>query len=167
VTLVECYGLRLHQDTLIGRRVEVPLAGHPDSVAAEAIGLRGSAVDGIAVLHSTSWRWDDERATLILTYVCAPDPSPSAISCGLVLARRGEGSDNPSRPSPQSLDHAAVLDHAVSHLAWLAEHHPATVAAARSMGPPLWNAVQAAGTARAGQLLPHAYGSSLRLAAAR
>lgn len=60
---------------LNGRRVVGPLVGEPDQAAALLIGLWGSEVDGVAVLHSTSWRWDGVDG-LLLTYLCCPDPRP-------------------------------------------------------------------------------------------
>ena len=156
-TVVECYGLQLHGDRLVGRRMEVPLSGHPDQDASRAIGLADSDWDGIAVLHSTSWRWDEELGRLVLTYLCSPDPVSGDAGGDLVaVARPDEPLGKPSRPSPAEHSHGAVLHHGVGHLAWLAEHEPHLVVSSRTASPRLWVAILAAGRSRAGQLVrPH------------
>ena len=156
-TVVECFGLQLQGDRLVGRRVEVPLTVHPDQDAARAIGLADSDCDGIAVLHSTSWRWDEEPRRLVLTYLCSPDPDPGDADGELiVVAGPHEPLGRPSRPSPAEHSHGTVLHHGVGHLAWLAEHEPHLVVSSRHVSPRLWEAILAAGRSRAGQLVrPH------------
>lgn len=163
-TIVECFGLRLRGDYLLGRRVEAPLRGHPDRAAAEAIGLRGSGWDGVAVLHSTSWRYDGHARALVLTYLCCPDPGGHEEGIVLVVAQpsvspsggHGPVSPDPSRPCPPSLSHGTVLHHGIGHLAWLAEHTPDLVSKAQAASPRLWEAITRTGRTRAGQIAqPH------------
>jgi hypothetical protein len=157
-TVVECFGLRLRGGYLLGRRVEVPLRGQPDEVAAEAIGLLGTHWRGVAVLHSTSWRFDRQAHALVLTYLCCPDPD--AREDGVVLVQpgvlatddQGPASADPSRPSPASLSHGTVLHHGIGHLTWLAEHSPELVAGSRAIAPGLWEAIARTAPARAGQV---------------
>ena len=152
-TVVECFGLQLQGDRLVGRRVEVPLTGHPDHDAAQAIGLRAADQDGVAVLHSTSWRWEQEAGALVLTYVCCPDPHIDDCRGDLVAVTRPEQPlGTATRPSPAEHAHGAVLHHGVGHLAWLAEHEPHLVDTSRKEWPRLWGAVLASGRSRAGQL---------------
>lgn len=152
-TLVECFGLRLESDRLLGRRVVVRLEGHPDDDAARAIGLHASALDGVAVLHSTSWRLDPDSGDLVLTYVCCPDPDMLCDGCELIVARPPEASPcDPSRPSATDLSACAVLHHGICHLAWLADNTPHVVSAAQAARPDLWAAILGADRARAGQL---------------
>jgi hypothetical protein len=152
-TLIECFGVQLRGGRLVGRRVQAPQQGHPDEDAARAIGLAGSGWDGVALMHSTSWRWDADADALVLTYLCCPDPRPNAESGELVIVARPDGSpENPSRPSPKELSHGVVLHHGVGHLAWLAEHHPLLAEAARSALPQMWDAILATTPTRAGQI---------------
>lgn len=158
--IVECFGLRLRDGQVLGRRVEVPLRGQPDEAATEAIGLRGTRWEGLAVLPSTSWRFDRQAHALVLTYLCCPDPDARDDGVVLMVAQpgalatddQGPASPDPSRPSPVSLSHGTVLHHGIGHLAWLAEHSPELVAGSRAIAPGLWEAIARTGPARAGQV---------------
>jgi CRP/FNR family cyclic AMP-dependent transcriptional regulator len=74
------------------------------------------------ILHSTSWRYADER--LVLTYVAVlPETAaPSGLTCEEVrredLARGG--SDTP----PGTIDVGQVVEHGLRHLAWLLNDDP-------------------------------------------
>jgi hypothetical protein len=154
-TSVECFGLRLDGGRLVGRPVNVRLDGDPDETAAAAIGLRGSPLDGTAVLHSTSWRWHPD-AGIVLTYVCAPDPCTAADASAVVPAG-GHPHDavGPSRPGEAAPSTAHVLHHGIDHLAWLADHHPHIVGPSRAADPELWAAILEGGRHRAGRLAHH------------
>jgi len=86
------------------------------------------------VVHSTSWRYDAESRTLILTYVAviAARSPPRGFVEQLVerapLARGG------ATTPPTRILTAAVLNHAMEHLAWLLRADPAV----RSALPPEW-----------------------------
>src|SRR4029453_16648865 len=77
------------------------------------------------VLHSTSWRHDAESRALILTYVAviaARNPPR-----GFVEQRGGRAPlarDGATTP-PARIRTAAVLSHAMEHLAWLLRVDPA------------------------------------------
>lgn len=154
-TTVECFGLRLDGRHLAGRLVTVRLDGDPDETAAAAIGLRGSTLDGIAILHSTSWRWHRDVG-IVLTYVCAPDPCV-AVDVSAVAPADGHPHHavGPSRPGEAAPSTAHVLHHGIDHLAWLADHHPHIVEPSRAIAPELWAAILAGGRHRAGRLTHH------------
>ena len=154
-TSVECFGLRLDGRRLVGRPVSVRLDGDPDETAAVAIGLRGSPLDGTAVLHSTSWRWVHEVG-IVLTYVCAPDPC-TTVEVSAVVPADGHPHHaiGPSRPGEAAPSTAHVLHHGIDHLAWLADHHPHIVGPSRAADPALWAAILEGGRHRAGRLDHH------------
>lgn len=154
IITVECFGLRALHGSLVGRHTSRQRRSHPDLEAAEMIGLTGSPLDGVALLHSTSWRWDGGRG-LVLTYLCCPDPSPVA-SGKLVMPANAhdELDEDPSRPSNERASLGDVLHHGIDHLAWLGDHHPNLVAPARGASPELWQIILLAGRHRAGQLHP-------------
>jgi hypothetical protein len=140
--------------------VEVPLQGQPDDAASEAIGLLGTRWEGLAVLHSTSWRFDRQARALVLTYLCCPDPDAQEDGVALVVAQPGAlatddqapTAPDPSSPSPASLSHGTVLHHGIGHLAWLAEHSRELVSGSRVIAPELREAIARTGHARAGQV---------------
>ena len=140
--IVECYGVSLRDGRLLGRRVEAGQDGDPDEVAARSIGLSDSAADGVALLHSTSWRWDPAGGSLVLTYLCCPDPCPEA-GGELTLSTHDDAvsSNNPSRPRPEAVSHAAALNHGLGHLAWLAANYPDTTRASQAAAPAVWGAI--------------------------
>lgn len=152
-TMVECFGLRLDGGLPVGRLVSVELEDDPDEAAAAAIGLRDSALDGTAVLHSTSWRWH-RHVGLVLTYVCAPDPW-ATLDAVAVAPADGHPHDlsGPSRPGEGAPSPAQVLHHGIDHLAWLADHHPRLVAPSREAAPELWAAILQRGRHRAGRFV--------------
>ncbi len=154
-TTVECFGLRVQDHRVTGRLVEARLDGDPDDTASVAIGLRGSPLDGTAILHSTSWRWHPDIG-IVLTYVCAPDPC-ATLDITAVIPADGhpQHTDGPSRPGDSAPSTAHVLHHGIDHLAWLADHHPHLVAPSHHAAPELWAAILAGGRHRAGQLAHH------------
>jgi hypothetical protein len=151
-TAVEVFGLRLVSGAPVGRLVRAALDGDPDEIAADAVGLRGSVLDGVAVLHSTSWRWRPDVG-LVLTYLCAPDPHTGPAP--VVEPAHGHPRDGagPSRPGEGDPAVAHVLHHGIDHLAWLADHHPGLVVDSRGAAPELWAAILRAGRHRAGRLI--------------
>lgn len=154
-TTVECFGLRIgERGELLGRVVRVRLEDDPDEVAAAAIGLTDSGLDGTAVLHSTSWRWH-RGVGIVLTYVCAPDPLAAEVHDDAHLVAPAHGHPHeaagPSRPGDGQPSPAQVLHHAIDHLAWLADHHPGLIDESRRVAPALWTSVLGAGRHRAGR----------------
>jgi hypothetical protein len=105
---------------------------HPHEVVRAAIAseLRSEPL----VLHSTSWRHDAESRALILTYVAviaARNPPRGFVEQRVERAPLAR--DGATTP-PARIRTAAVLSHAMEHLAWLLRVDPAI----RSALPPEW-----------------------------
>jgi hypothetical protein len=121
------------------RTVCEPLSAgtEPDVVARKTSRL---PVDESALLHSTSWRFDDGQ--VVLTYVALPDPDPDAPRHR--IAASVAQCDDAAHPSP-SVAVAEVAAHACRHLAFLAatdsevraalRRHPAIVRLLRRHQP--------------------------------
>jgi hypothetical protein len=156
--IVECFGLRAiqpglgTQTRLVGRRVHGTRRRHPDDDAADLIGLLDSPLDGVALLHSTSWRFDPSSG-VVLTYMCCPDPRPDADGELIAAAQTHTGThdSNPSRPHDPHADLTDVLHHGIDHLAWLDDHHRHLTTHTTRIAPEIWAAVRLAGRHRAGQ----------------
>lgn len=147
---VECFGLRLVDASIVGRRVCGPMVDDPDRVAARLIGLVGSSLDGVAVLHSTSWRWT-AGGGIVLTYLCCPDPSTVHGEIVMPSMSHTTKGVEPSRPSSGAGTGGDVLHHGVDHFAWLADHFAETVGLSIREDPDLWSAIHRAGRHRAGR----------------
>jgi hypothetical protein len=156
--IVECFAIRLRASThetigshLVGRHTRGPCETHPDADAARLIGLVDTPLDGTALLHSTSWRWDAAEG-LIVTYLCCPDPRPELAGTMVPVASRHAGGDeNPSRPHGHHVALSDILHHGVDHIAWLSDHHPDLTDGVRRAAPELWTAIRSAGRHRAKQ----------------
>lgn len=157
--MVECFAIRLEppdqpdqESRIVGRHVQGPNEHHPDIDVAGLVGLVGSPLDGRALLHSTSWRFDPSTG-LILTYLCCPDPHPT-LSGSIVPAagRHNDHDDNPSRPHNPAVELSDVLHHGIDHLAWLSDHHQHITDGVRDLSPLLWEAIRRAGRHRAVQI---------------
>jgi hypothetical protein len=77
------------------------------------------------VVHSTSWRYEEDR--VVLTYVVVVDP-PDALppsSLEVVEVGRAELARGESMAPPESISLEAVLEHALRHLSWLVRDDPA------------------------------------------
>jgi hypothetical protein len=152
--VVECFGVSLRDGVLVGRRVSAPQNADPDETAAESIGLTGSRWEGVAVLHSTSWRWDATSGVLYLTYMCCPDPNPGAGLGSIVVAPKMTVASpgDPSRPRPAVVSSAAVLIHGLGHLRWLASNSPDPTKGSREGAPDVWEAIMRMPETRAGRI---------------
>ena len=89
------------------------------------------------VVHSTSWRYEEGR--IILTYVVVVDPPrelpPSSLE--MFLVERSDLARGDSLAPPESITVAAVLEHAIRHLAWLIRDDPMIAAALAEWSPAL------------------------------
>jgi hypothetical protein len=132
--IVEVILLSEHNGTLRYRDVRAALTAgvHPDDLAKELSGL-GWCTPG-ALLHSTSWRFEDN--CLVLTYAALPDPRPQSSTrplwCDAMIA-----SPNPLMPSPAQIGLEAVAAHAGRHLAFLHANDDVVVEAAAAL-PAMW-----------------------------
>jgi hypothetical protein len=105
---------------------------HPHEVVRAAIAseLRSEPL----VVHSTSWRHNAESRVLILTYVAvivAMSPPRGFVEQRVERAPLARGG---ATTPPARIQNAAVLSHAMEHLAWLKGADPAI----RSALPPEW-----------------------------
>lgn len=76
------------------------------------------AVDGVLLVHSTSWRY--ERGAVVLSFVVVID----AAAVGAMDAAPVERSDlarSSSHAAPETIGNLQVLEHGLRHLAWLAK----------------------------------------------
>jgi hypothetical protein len=110
---------------------------HPHEVVRAAIAseLRSE----LFVIHSTSWRHDIETRALILTYVAVI--AAGNLPRGFVEQRieRAPLARGGATTPPARIRTAAVLTHAMEHLAWLLRVDPAI----RSALPPEWTSALA------------------------
>ncbi len=137
------------------RVIRAPLGSdHPDRCARRLAGLPAA---GPALLHSTSWRYDQGGA-VVLSYVAAPEVRPELPARPLpdvVIAL----SAAPDRPAPVRIGVRNVAAHGVRHLAMLMRTDP-VVRAGLLAFPPLAAAVWRAEPALSGQLTMPAAGPS-------
>lgn len=83
-------------------------------------------IEGVRLLHSTSWRF--ERGAVVLSFVVVIDPEAvgdmdQAPVVRLELAR------STSHEAPPAIDHGQVVEHGLRHLAWLVAEDEAVSAA--------------------------------------
>jgi hypothetical protein len=118
---------------------------HPDDLALGLAGL--SLCTPGALLHSTSWRHEND--TLVLTYAALPDLWPQSTRRVEVDAMAVAAS--PLMPSPCTVDIEAVAAHACRHLALLLTSDPVAIDAAAA-APALWTLIGKLPAAPAGAL---------------
>lgn len=113
----------LHADSL---RVGLPKSDKPGEVV---LGVMTWYPLAPRVAHSTSWRYEEGR--VILTYIVVVEPpthlapdSLVAIPVARATIARGE-----AMAPPPAIGVAAVLEHALRHLAWLVKDDAAIAAA--------------------------------------
>lgn len=109
-------------------RVGLPRAAKPGDVV---LGVLRWYPLAPRVVHSTSWRYEEDR--VILTYVAVVEPParlpPDSLvifPIGRVDLARGE-----ALAPPTAIGVAQVVEHALRHLAWLVRDDPAISAALR------------------------------------
>lgn len=104
------------------RAVVAPFPGEaPDEAVRRVSGIQ--ADDPSCVVHSTSWRYLRKLDQIVLTYAVCPDPAPEAARItldDLIIAR----SSAPAAPSPEQIEEANVVAHAIQHLAFLRTTDP-------------------------------------------
>ncbi len=115
-------------------QVGLPRAAAPADMVLEVLGWYPLAA---RVVHSTSWRLGDGR--VILTYAVAidePGPLPPDSLVGLPV-ERAELARGGSTSAPGAIATAAVIEHALRHLAWLVADDAAIAAALPDWVPAL------------------------------
>lgn len=75
------------------------------------------------LVHSTSWRRDDERGAVILSFVVVIGRTLVG-SMASVPIGRAELARSGATAAPAQIDHEQVVEHGLRHLAWLAVDDP-------------------------------------------
>ena len=75
------------------------------------------ALDGMWLLHSTSWRYERDAVVLSFVAVIGPDTIGSMETAQV---ERADLARSAAVSAPASIAHAQVVEHALRHLAWLA-----------------------------------------------
>jgi hypothetical protein len=110
-------------DTVAYGRRQVEMRGDsadPDSIAR---GLM-TPTCSVALLHSTSWRWE-KNGTLVLTYLAfSEDPGcrsaePSRLAWSEILPPQ---STDPQKPRPAEIREQDVLAHGIRHITFLVRY---------------------------------------------
>jgi hypothetical protein len=98
--------------------VELGTTDHPVEVVTR---LARNALGAPRLVHSTSWRRDPERDTIILSFVVVVD---SAGEMESVPIGRSELARSSATAAPAAIDYSQVIEHGLRHLAWLAKDDP-------------------------------------------
>jgi hypothetical protein len=99
-------------------RVELGATDHPVEVVDRIV---ANAVGRPRLLHSTSWRRD--RQAVVLTFVAVIDPELVAGMASAPIGR-SELARSEATAAPASIADEQVVEHALRHLAWLAQDDP-------------------------------------------
>lgn len=75
------------------------------------------------LVHSTSWRRDDERGTVILSFVVVIDRALVGAMASAAIGR-SELARSGATAAPAQIAHEQVVEHGLRHLAWLAQDDP-------------------------------------------
>lgn len=113
----------VHAESL---RVGLPVSGKPGEVV---LGVMSWFPLTPRVAHSTSWRYEEGR--VLLTYVVVVEPSDYLPPDSLVAipVTRASIARGEALAPPSAIGVAAVLEHALRHLAWLVKDDAAIAAA--------------------------------------
>lgn len=101
----------------------------PDEAVREAMGWNDGQRPEGAVLHSTSWRYDNVVNALLLTWAVFPDPAPSPSYTEKVVVYRNDEDADPTRPAVAP-EEVASIGHAARHMAFLIAEDPQIAKAA-------------------------------------
>jgi len=75
------------------------------------------ALDGVLLVHSTSWRY--ERDAVVLSFMVVLDPVGIG-SMAVAPIGRTELARSTAHAAPSVIGHNQVIEHALRHMAWLA-----------------------------------------------
>lgn len=89
-----------------------------------------------ALVHSTSWRW--EHGAVVLTFLVVVDPA-SAETLDRRPIERADLARSSATAAPEDIGFWQVIEHALRHLAWLAQDD----AIVRATLPAAWHAALA------------------------
>ena len=99
----------------------------PDQQVRAYLGWEKGAPDG-AVLHSTSWRYDQEKNTLVLTWGIYPDPNPN-FGTSPVDTYSPDLKADAVHPAPKAGETIASVSHGARHFAFLRDTDPSVLQA--------------------------------------
>jgi hypothetical protein len=115
-------------------RLELGVTEHPVEVVDRIV---RDTVGPPILVHSTSWRRD--RDAVVLSFVVAI-PTDLVGTMASVQIERADLARSEATAAPRAIATAAVVEHGLRHLAWLAQDDPVVAAEL----PPGWSAVLAA-----------------------
>ena len=98
--------------------LDIDAADHPTDVVDRAVRQR---VGEPTLIHSTSWRHDDNA--VILSFVAVIDRSRVDGMASRPVRRSSLARAHPTEPPPE-VDQDQVVEHALRHLAWLVHDDP-------------------------------------------
>ena len=84
--------------------------------------MAADALGALTLVHSTSWRW--EHDAVVLSFLVVVDPE-HARGLESVDVGRDDLARSTATDAPPTIASSQVLEHALRHLAWLAEDDPA------------------------------------------
>ncbi len=150
---VEVFGVGLsgNGDGLAFTRREGPLENgkNPDPRARQ---LAEESGQQIALIHSTSWRWEPD-GRIVLTYVAWVKDGTLGRAARPLPKLTAPGPVDPLRPRPAEIRELDPLAHGLRHLAFLLRTSR-DGAMARALGPPAVAALQKLEPEVAGELSP-------------
>ena len=150
---VEVFGVGLggSGEGLAFTRREGPLekGENPDPRARQLAEERGQE---IALIHSTSWRWEPD-GRIVLTYVAWVKEGTLGPAARSLPELAAPGPVDPLRPRPANIRELDPLAHGLRHLAFLLRTSR-DGAMARALGPPAVAAIQRLEPDVAGELSP-------------
>lgn len=76
------------------------------------------ALDGVLLVHSTSWRY--ERDAVVLSFVVVIDPAAIG-AMDTATVRRAALARGSAHAAPEAIGYHQVVEHGLRHLAWLAK----------------------------------------------
>jgi hypothetical protein len=108
----------IHAESL---RVGLPKNSQPGDHVVDALAWYPLA---LRVVHSTSWRYEDDA--VVLTYVAVVDPPEHLPPDSLIVrpVEREPLARGEATAAPTSIAVAQVLEHALRHLSWLIQDDP-------------------------------------------
>jgi hypothetical protein len=110
-------------------RGELTGGQNPDGLAKS---LAADSAPELAVIHSTSWRWEED-GRIVLTYLAWAKDGALSPRAAAIPALKPPGPTDPLKPRPKEIHELDPLAHGLRHVAFLARQTDGGVAAA--LGP--------------------------------
>jgi hypothetical protein len=100
--------------------IELGRTDHPVEVVDRIV---RDVVGAPLLVHSTSWRRDEERGAVILSFVVVIEDTQVGTMASAPIGRT-ELARSGATAAPARIDHEQVVEHGLRHLAWLADDDP-------------------------------------------